>query len=122
MTNSVETQGEAIEFGDMESLAGDVFTRPRSSETNLKILKAIATNVFCGKTIRTSLLEEEVVQLREIMEMVALILSKTYVARGDSFSLADDEALMLISDVLTHHEPSIIARNESKQIPKQLLR
>lgn len=122
MTNNVAIHEEAINLSNLESLAEEMFTRPRTSETNLKILKAVAAEVFYGKRIRTSLMEREITQLRETMELVALILGKTYVGRGDSYSLADDEALTLISDLIIAYDPSIIARNKSKRIPKHLLR
>jgi hypothetical protein len=57
------------------------------------------------------------------LELIALIISKTYAERGDSFQLADDEALIRISDMLLEHDPHIVRRYSHKQISeKQLLR
>jgi hypothetical protein len=47
--------------------------------------------------------------------MIALIIGKTYVERGDSYVLPDDEALVLIRDLLLQYHPWVVARNKNKQ-------
>ena len=56
-----------------------------------------------------------------MLELIALVISKTYAGRGDLFQLADDAALMRISDLLLEHNPHLIRRYTHEQITEQQL-
>jgi hypothetical protein len=122
MTSSGAGPGTASDHGNLEALAEEAFTHPRSCESNLKMLRAVAAELFYRKRVNTSILEGEVAELRGLVETIAVVVSKTYVERGDSFVLADDEALTIISDLLIQYHPSILARNRNKKIPRRLFR
>lgn len=105
---------------DLKDSLEKEFARPSPAHT-IEDLFGVACDLFSSRS-RADLksIEIEVTNLRQILELIAIIISKTYVECGDSFHLADDEALMLIRDQLVQYSPSIIARNKSKRIPKQL--
>lgn len=108
-------------WDEIDILFGEEFKRPISPETRLKMLHTAACELF-GKKYRTTLmdLKEEILNLRQLLDLLAFIISKTYVECGDSFQLADDEALVLIRDQLIQHNPFVIARNKNKRLPKEL--
>jgi hypothetical protein len=105
---------------DLNNSLEKEFTRPASTHM-VEDLFGVACDLFSSRS-RADLksVEIELTNLRQVLEMIAIIISKTYVECGDSFHLADDEALMLIRDRLVQYSPSIIARNKSKRMPKQL--
>jgi hypothetical protein len=108
------------ECNDEETLEDEVCIRPRAYEPYLSTLQALAFKLIYNKTEEVGSLERKLKKLNELVEIVALIISKTYVERGDSFVLADDKALELIRDLLLQHNPSVVARNKNKRIPKDL--
>jgi len=106
---------------DLDRFFDSEYTRPISPEKKLEMLHTIAHELFSKR--RQAVLkdqESEILNLRQMLELLAVIVSKTYVECGDAFQLADDEALILIRDQLVQYSPSIIFRNKSKRIPKQL--
>jgi hypothetical protein len=105
---------------DPEAADEKVFTRPRLREANLKILQSLAFELIHPKTEKVSSLEREIEALNGLLEMIAIVIGKTYAERGDSFALADDEALTLIRDLLLQHDPSLIVRNKNKRVPKDV--
>lgn len=78
-------------------------------------LYRIARRVFSRKADQKDI-ECQVINLHQVLDLIAGIISKTYVECGDSFRLADDEALILIRDQLVQYNPFIIIRNKSKRI------
>lgn len=106
---------------DLDILVEEEFTRPPLPEDHLTELHAVASNLF-SKRNKEALKnrEMEILDLHRVLELIAVIIGKTYIECGDSFHLADDEALMLIRDQLIQYSPVIIARNKSKRLPKQL--
>jgi hypothetical protein len=91
------------------------FARPDSPEAKRELLRQIACSVF--KRQRIVLIHE--LKASQVLELIALIISKTYSVRGDSFQVADDEALMRISDLLLELDPNIIRRYSRIQITEQ---
>lgn len=106
---------------DIDQFFDSEFTRPISPRKRLEMLHAIACKLFT-KQYQEFLKDQEtkILELSQMLELLATIVSKTYVECGDSFQLADDEALILIRGQLVRHSPFIIARNKNKRIPKQL--
>jgi hypothetical protein len=120
MTNSDLQEGVLASSGDLEDITDEVFTRPRSRLADLKDLQAVAFDLFYGKNKGGSGSDNKTKELSQLVEIIALVVSKTYVERGDSFALADDEALTLIRDLLLRYNPSVVARNKNKRLPKHL--
>lgn len=111
----------AFSLIDLDQLLDNEFTRPISPEKKLEMLHAIARELFskkCQAVLKDQ--EAESLSLRQMLELLAIIVSKTYVECGDSFQLADDEALILIRDQLVQYNPFIIIRNKRTRIPKRL--
>jgi hypothetical protein len=88
-----------------------------SPEARCEFLRRIAQGVFERR--RVELTHE--LKASQVLERIAWIISKTYAGRGDSFQIADDEALIRISDVLIEHKPHIIRRYVQKQITEEQL-
>jgi hypothetical protein len=57
----------------------------------------------------------------QTLELIALIVSKTYASQGDSFQLADDEALARIYDLLLEHDPHTVRRHLLKGVNEEQL-
>jgi hypothetical protein len=88
-----------------------------SPEVRRKLLHEIAQTVFERR--RRELAYD--IKASQVLELIALIISKTYAGRGDLFQLADDVALMRISDLLLEHNPHLIRRYTHEQITEQQL-
>jgi hypothetical protein len=90
-----------------------------SPEVRCEFLSKIARRVFERRRIELA----HELKASQVLKRIAWIISKTYAGRGDSFQIADDEALIQISDVLIEHDPQIIRRYVHKQITEvQLLK
>ena len=120
MTSSDLSLSATGEHDDPEALEERVFIRSHSQEANLRSLQALAFRLMYGKSEKVSDLEWEFDKRKELVEMIALIIGKTYVERGDSYVLPDDEALVMIRDLLLQYHPWVVDRNKNKQIPKDL--
>jgi hypothetical protein len=120
MTNSDLSLSAAGEHNDPEALEEGVFIRSHLQEANLRSLQALAFKLMYGKSEKVSDLQWEFDKRKELVEMIALIIGKTYVERGDSYVLPDDEALVMIRDLLLQYHPWVVDRNKNKQIPKDL--
>ena len=121
MTSSDLPGGLPSITGDLEAIAEETFTRPDAyRQIELEALRDIAAHIFYERKKWVDKLQSQVDELRKLAEMIAIVIGKTYVERGDSFSLADDEALTLIRDLLLSHSPTIVVRNKKKRIPRRL--
>lgn len=86
-------------------------------EARCEFLRKIAQDVFERRKIELT----HELKASQVLERIAWIISKTYAGRGDSFQIADDEALIRISDVLIEHEPHIVRRYVHRQITEEQL-
>ncbi len=57
---------------------------------------------------------------RNLANQIAAIISRTYVELGDGAEFADDEALLLIRDVLLAFDDTIMHRNRFNHVTKRL--
>jgi hypothetical protein len=115
MTNDNDIWSDKLEF-----FFGEEFTRPISPETRLKMLHAVASDLFGKRHLAALKTLETEISLHEILNLLALIISKTYAECGDYFQLADDEALVLIRNQLIRYNPVVISMNKDKRLPKEL--
>lgn len=51
-------------------------------------------------------------------ERVAAIIGKTFSVRGDDFEFSDDEANLMIKDLLDELDPKLIERNKKKRLSR----
>jgi hypothetical protein len=103
--------------GLASSLEGKEFTRPPESKADIKDLYALALDLF-KRTDKSGVKDLGKETLGQVINDISTILSKTYAEVGDYFQIADDEALMMIRDVLIHYNPAIINRNKKRHLPK----
>jgi hypothetical protein len=80
-------------------------------------LRQIARTVFERMKVR----HEGELKASQTLELIALIVSKTYASQGDSFQLADDEALARIYDLLLEHDPHTVRRHLLKGVNEEQL-
>lgn len=106
MTNSTNsrTQSDA----DTEQ----VYHKTNAPLRNLDKLHAIASVLF----IRSEESKKEIWKGRQVLDRIAAIVGKTYAERGDAYKLADDEALMMIRDVLLDHDPYLINQTKAYRV------
>jgi len=65
--------------------------------------------------------EQQAVKLAKGYDRIAAVVAKTYAVQGDaalSGGLTDDEALILIMDVLNDIDPTLIERNAKKKLSR----
>jgi hypothetical protein len=97
------------------SLEEKEYTRPPSM-LNVDCLFEIAQDLFERRGQRI-VKNPDIEVLKQIVDKIAAVISRTYVEKGDYSQLADDEALMLIRDILLQNNPKIINRNKKRRLP-----
>lgn len=60
--------------------------------------------------------DEYATKLAKVPDRIAAIVGKTYAHQGDAAKLADDEALMMIRDLLIELDETLLPRNENKRL------
>lgn len=66
----------------------------------------------------TKQIAKQSIDLIRFPERVAAILGKTYAVRGDSATMADDEALTRIRDWLDELDETLVERNKNKRLSR----
>lgn len=79
------------------------------------VIQAILRKVRKG-VITTAQAEEKATKMLKLPDRIAAILGKTFVVRGDDFTLEDDVALMRIRDLIDEIDPKAIQRNKNKRL------
>jgi hypothetical protein len=93
------------------------FLAALAPERKRGLLCEIARSVFERRRVELT----NNLKASQLLELIALIISKTYAARGDSFQLADDVALMRIADLLLEHDPHIVRRYSQTRVTEEQL-
>jgi len=117
MSESSMTEGELMDFsftGHDDPLS---FPPASTAEARQEVLCWVAKCVFARRKMELAY----ELKTGQVLELIALIVSNTYAARGDSFQFADDEALARIHDLLLEHDPHIVRRYSHTQITEQQL-
>lgn len=57
-------------------------------------------------------------KLAKLPDRIAAIVGKTFTVQGDGASVADDEALSMIRDLLEEVDDQIIERNKDKRLAR----
>ena len=63
--------------------------------------------------------EDYATQLARLPDRVAAIVSKTYAVLGDDQVIANDQALMMIRDLLDELDDTVIERNKNKRLNRR---
>lgn len=63
--------------------------------------------------------EEYARWLAKLPDRVAAVIGKTYAVMGDGFQVADDQAVMMIRDLLDEGDESLIPRNANKKLVRR---
>lgn len=102
---------------ELEALfAEKAYTRNTVPQVKIEDLCGLAHYLFFTKDKHIGK-NSEIECLSGIVNEVATVISRTYAEQGDYSQLADDEALMLIRDVLLRYNPAIINRNKKRRLP-----
>lgn len=62
--------------------------------------------------------EEYAAKVAKLPDRIAAIIGKTYAEMGDAATLADDEALMMVRDLLIELDNTSIERNKGKRLSR----
>jgi hypothetical protein len=60
--------------------------------------------------------EDQATKLVKLPDRIAATVAKTYAVMGDAFELNNDQALMMILDLLEEVDPTLIERNKKKRL------
>lgn len=63
--------------------------------------------------------KEYAARLQKLPDRVAATLAKTYAVKGDAFELADNEALIMIMDLINGLDSTLIERNTNKKLARR---
>jgi hypothetical protein len=62
---------------------------------------------------------EYATRLAKLPDRIAAIVGKTYTVQGDEASMADDQALSMIRDLLEELDPTVVTRNKNKRLARR---
>lgn len=60
--------------------------------------------------------------LTKLPDRIAAVVGKTYAVMGDGFEVADDQAVMMIRDLLDEGDETLIERNKHKRLARRTTR
>ena len=63
--------------------------------------------------------EQYALRLAKLPDRIAAVVGKTYAEKGDAFEIADDQAVMMIRDLLIELDETLIERNKNKRLPRR---
>ncbi|HYX72151.1 MAG TPA: hypothetical protein VE732_05220 [Nitrososphaera sp.] len=62
--------------------------------------------------------EDYAVKVAKLPDRIAAVIGKTYAEMGDAATVADDEGLMMIRDLLLEIDDTLIERNKRKRLSR----
>jgi hypothetical protein len=63
--------------------------------------------------------EKYALRLAKLPDRIAAVIGKTYAVRGDAFEMADDQAVMMIRDLIDELDETLIERNKNKKLARR---
>jgi hypothetical protein len=94
-------------------------TKEQRKQKN-NFLQALARRRFQKRgEINGMTTEEYAIKAAKLPDRAAAIVGKTYAEQGDAAVLADDEALMMIRDLLNELDETLIPRNAKKRLSRR---
>jgi hypothetical protein len=86
----------------------------------IKMLRELARRRIQKGRVRIQMLPEEyATKTAKLPDRIAAIVAKTYAVRGDAADVADDQALMMIRDLLDELDETLIPRNANKRLARR---
>ncbi|MET0466775.1 MAG: hypothetical protein ABW007_26680 [Chitinophagaceae bacterium] len=64
--------------------------------------------------------ERYAVKLAKLPDRIAAVIGKTYAVKGDGFEIADDQAVMMIRDLVEELDDTLIERNKNKRLARRV--
>ncbi|PYS89011.1 MAG: hypothetical protein DMF64_19085 [Acidobacteria bacterium] len=93
--------------------------RRRLRRAAFEFLLRLARRRFLKKGEKGMAAEEYAMKVAKLPDRVAAIIGKTYAEQGDAATLADDEALMMVRDLLLEIDDTLIDRNKNKRLSRR---
>lgn len=85
----------------------------------IKVLRELARRRISKREGIRMTTDEYALKAAKLPDRVAAIVGKTYAEQGDAAQLADDEALMMIRDLLIELDETLIPRNKNKRLSRR---
>lgn len=86
----------------------------------IKLMREVARRRIQKGRVRIHMTPEEYARwLAKLPDRVAAVIGKTYAVMGDGFQVADDQAVMMIRDLLDEGDESLIPRNANKKLVRR---
>lgn len=63
--------------------------------------------------------EKYATRLAKLPDRIAAVVGKTYAVKGDAFEIADDQAVMMIRDLIDELDETLIERNKNKRLARR---
>jgi hypothetical protein len=63
--------------------------------------------------------EQYALRLAKLPDRIAAVIGKTYAVKGDGFEIADDQAVMMIRDLVDELDDTLIERNKNKRLARR---
>jgi hypothetical protein len=99
------------------------FTKPRSQIFHIEILKVVVQQMLIKQGVQVELdPNRSEVWLTKVYRDIACIVGKTYAELGDDAQLADDEALLLIREILLHIDETLFESSKNRKLPRRYQR
>jgi hypothetical protein len=100
-----------------ESLNSDSPALWAQRELILEVFRLLLDQRQVKNRLRLELTPEQTTLLEgKLHDRIAAVIAHTYTELGDAATLADDEGLAMIRDLLLQHDPEIINRNRFRRI------
>ena len=86
-------------------------------ELILEVFRRLLDQRQVNNRLKLQLTPEQTTLLEgKLHDQIAAVVAHTYIELGDAATLADDDGLAMIRDLLLRHDPEIINRNRFRRI------
>ena len=111
------------EVGVADDIASEYsFTRQLSLNLEVELLRILFQQALLRRRGRIRLQEVTAeARLDSLYECIAAVIGRSYAERGDAATIKDDEALMLIRELLLREDEAMINMYKNMRLPRYLL-
>lgn len=97
------------------------FTRPYRPPHQIEVLRGIAQQMMLKRGVQVVLdRERSEAWLNKLLGRIAVVIGMSYAECGDAAKITDDEALMLIRELLLEADENVIERHRGRKLPRRL--
>lgn len=97
------------------------FTRRHKPIPQIEVLRVIAQQMLVREGVPIVLNSERTeAWLNGLLGRIAAVIGMSYAECGDSAKITDDEALMLIRELLLEADETVIERHRGRKLPRRL--